>query len=91
MDSVSQYVDQKIGYGSSRKPITMEAGMGIFKIYTQSDPIGSLKNQFGIRATLNKLIFGSSGKSEIRKYVTMFGENGSGLGYEIERSFTQCS
>lgn len=91
LDSVSQYVDQKIGYGSQRNPVTMEAGMGIFKISTHSDPIESLKNQFGIRATLNKLIFGSPGKTEIRKYVNMFGEKGSGLGYEIERSFTHSS
>ncbi|VUD69009.1 hypothetical protein TDB9533_04372 [Thalassocella blandensis] len=89
LDSVSQYVDKKIGFGSSNNPVTMEAGIGIFKIAMQANPIEYLKNQFGIRATLNKLIFGGSGKSEIRKFVTMFGERGSKLGYEIERSFTQ--
>ena len=88
LDSVSQYVDKKIGSGSSNNPVTMAAGMGIFKIAAKGSPIEDLKNQFGIRATLNKLIFGSSGKSEIRKYVNMFGEKGSELGYEIERSFT---
>lgn len=91
LESVSQYVDKKVGYGSANNPVTMEAGMGIFKISTQGNPIENIKNQFGVRATLNKLIFGSSGKSEIRKYVKMFGEKGSDVGYEIERSFTQSS
>lgn len=89
LDSVSQYVDNKIGYGSTSKPVTMEVGMGIFKIAIQCDPVESFKNQFGIRATLNKLIFGGSGKDAIRKYISMFGEKGSGIGYEIEKSFTQ--
>lgn len=91
LDSVSDYIDKKIGLGSKDKPLTMEAGMGIFKIATQSNPIESLKNQFGIRATINKLIFGGGGKPEIRKYIHMFGEKGTSIGYEIERSFMQNS
>lgn len=87
LDSVSEYVDKKIGYGSSNNPVSMEAGMGIFKISTQGNPIENIKNQFGIRATLNKLIFSGSGKSEIQKLLKMFGENGTEIGYEIERHF----
>ena len=30
LDSVSQYVDKKIGYRAASTPVTMEAGMGIF-------------------------------------------------------------
>lgn len=89
LDSVSQYVDKKIGYGSASAPVTMEAGMGIFKIAMQGNPLENIKNQFGVRATLNKLIFGSPGRTEIKKYVRMFDEQGSEIGYDIERSFTQ--
>lgn len=88
LDSVSEYIDQRIGYGVTNKPVSMHAGMGIFKIATQGNPLENLKNQFGIRATLNKLVFSSSGKSDLRKYVNMFGEKGTAIGYEIERSFT---
>jgi hypothetical protein len=91
LDSVSQYNDKKIGFGSTNNPVTMEAGMGIFKIATQSNPLESLKNQFGIRATINKLIFGSSGKAEIKKYIGMFGEQKTSIGYEIEHYFTRES
>jgi hypothetical protein len=89
LDSVSQYIDKKIGLGAKSAPVTMEAGMGVFKIATHGNPLENIKNQFGIRATLNKLIFGSSGRSEIRKYITMFGERGSEVGFEIERAFTR--
>lgn len=89
LDSVSQYVTNKIGVGSPNSPVTMEAGIGIFKISIKGNPIESLKNQFGIRATLNKLIFGSNGKPEIVKYTRMFGERGTPIGYELERQFTR--
>ncbi len=89
LDSVSQYIDKKIGYGAESKPVTMEAGMGIFKIATQGNPLESIKNQFGVRAMLNKLVLGGAGRAELKKYVSMFGEKGSEIGYEIERSFTQ--
>lgn len=89
LDSVNQYIDKKIGFGSKNKSVTMEAGMGIFKIATQGNPLENLKNQFGVRATLNKLVFGGAGTVELKKYVSMFGERGSEIGYEVERSFTQ--
>lgn len=89
LDSVRQYVTSKLGMGSSDKPVTMEVGMGILKISTKGNPIESLKNQFGIRATLNKLIFGSNGRPEIAKYINMFGERGTTIGYELERQFTK--
>lgn len=89
LDSVNYYIDKKIGSGVKDKPVTMEAGMGIFKIATQGNPLENLKNQFGVRATLNKLVFGGAGSTELKKYVSMFGERGSEIGYEIERSFTE--
>ncbi|MBC8386392.1 MAG: hypothetical protein H8E09_00965 [Gammaproteobacteria bacterium] len=89
LDSVSKYIDKKIGYGTVSNPVIMEAGMGIFKIATQGDPLENIKNQFGVRATLNKLVFGGAGRAEIKKYVSMFGEQGSEVGYEIEHSFTR--
>lgn len=89
LDSVSEYIDKKIGYGSSNNPVSLEAGIGIFKIAVQGNPIESIKNQFGIRARLNKLILNGTGKAEIQKFVKMFGESGTETAYEIERSFSK--
>ena len=89
LDSVSEYIDKKIGYGSSNNPVSLEAGIGIFKIAVHGNPIESIKNQFGIRARLNKLILNGTGKAEIQKFVKMFGESGTETAYEIERSFSK--
>lgn len=89
LDSVSDYIDRKIGYGSNNNPVSMEVSVGIFKMTFQGNPIETIKNQFGIRATLNKLILNGSGKAEIRKFVKMFGESGTKTAYEIERSFSE--
>lgn len=87
LNSVSEYIDKRMGYVSANNPMSMEAGIGIFKIAGQGNPIESIKNQFGIRATLNKLIFSGSGRAELRKLVKMFGENGTQIGYQIEHHF----
>lgn len=89
LDSVSRHVNNKVGLGSADKPISMEAGLGIFKFSTQFDIKNSIQNKFGIRATLNKLIFGSNGKQEIKKFIKMFGQQGSPIAYEIEQHFTK--
>ncbi|EKO3393138.1 hypothetical protein KW461_02250 [Vibrio fluvialis] len=89
LDSVSEYVNSKIGLGSANKPVTMEAGVGIFKMVTQANPVNTLKNQFGVRATLNRLIFGSNGKQEIKKFTSMFEQRGTAVGYDIEQHFTK--
>lgn len=67
--------------------VTMEAGYVIFKIVLQGNPIEQIKNQVGGRANLNKLIFGSNGKSELAKHVQMFGEQDTLVGYELQHHF----
>ncbi len=89
LDSISNYINSKIGLGVHDKPITMEAGLGIFKIGKKTDFLNSIKNQFGVRATLNKLIFGTNGKGEIKKFTQMFGEHKSTVGYVVEQHFTK--
>lgn len=89
LDSISDYIDKKIGLGEKSNPVTMEAGVGIFKFVTQFNPIETMQNQFGVRATLNRLIFGGTGQAAIRKYIRMFDEQGTAVGYEIESAFTQ--
>jgi len=91
LDSVSKYIDKKLGVEVNENPVTMEAGVGIFKISNQSNPLESLKNQFGIRATLNKLVFGGAGSVELRKFVKMFEADKSKVGYQIEHFFTRNS
>lgn len=88
LDSVNEYVNKSLGLGSSSQPVTMEAGFGFFKLAIRANPVEAIKNKFGIRATINNLIFGSNGKSEIAKYAQMFDERGTSIGYALEHHFT---
>ncbi|MXR37457.1 hypothetical protein [Craterilacuibacter sinensis] len=89
LDSVAEYVSNKIGLADEKSTSSLEVGIGIFKLsFGIGNQINHLKNQFGVRATLNRLIFGSSGKKELEKYVNMFDEKGSGIGYEVQRHFS---
>ena len=87
LDSVADHVSSRIGSGVSSRPIAMEANLSIFKMIFSGNPINSIKNQFGVRATLNKLIFGRNGRQEMAKYIQMFGETGSAVGYELQQHF----
>jgi hypothetical protein len=71
---------------NSSSPLTMEAGIGIFKIAMQ-DYADNIKNQFGIRSTLNNLSFGDSARQSIKKYLAMFDERDSEIVEEIEGAF----
>lgn len=82
-DSISQALERKIGMGKSLS--TMEAGIGIFKMAMQDEH--PLKNQFGIRSTLNKLVFDDSARQPLQKYLAMFDEKGSSIATEIEEAF----
>ena len=57
LDSVAEYVSAKLGLTDGKSTSSLEAGIGIFKLSLgMGKPINYLKNQFGVRATLNKLI-----------------------------------
>lgn len=89
LDLVAEHVSTKLGLTDSKSSSSLEAGIGIFKLSLgMGNPINYLKNQFGVRATLNKLIFGSSGKKELEKYVDMFDAKGTGIGYDIQHYFS---
>jgi len=89
LDSIIQALDNKISPGNN-SPLTMEAGIGIFKFAMPEDPIENIKNQFGIRSTLNKLSFGEAARQPLKKYLAMFDEVGSDVAGEVERTFV-CS
>lgn len=80
----------KLGLNYEESNSSLEVGIGVFKLSLGiGGPINFLKNQFGVRATLNRLIFGSSGKKELEKYVNMFDAKGTGIGYEIQHYFSE--
>lgn len=85
LDSITQALHNKFS-ADNNSPLTMEAGIGIFKIALQDDA-DNIKNQFGIRSTLNKQTFGNAARQPIKKYLAMFDERDSDVVAEIEEAF----
>lgn len=86
LDSVGAYIDNKFGVKSG-DTLTMSAGVSVFKIDLKGDPMNLVKNQFGIRSTINKLILNEVGRKSLSKYTNMFGEKGTDIGYSLEQYF----
>lgn len=57
LDSISEYVNSKIGMGSIQKPVTMEAGVGIFKMVTQANPVNTLKKSIWYKSNFEQFDF----------------------------------
>ena len=90
LDSVSEYINTKLGMKTKASPISMKINMGVFKLSVDLGEVTNYaRNQFGVRAMLNKLIFGPSGKQELRKFVKMFDADKTSVGNEVEHYFSQ--
>ena len=82
LHSISKYVDSKIGITSPDAP-TFTAGIGVLKMAVKGDPINAIRNQFGVRAMVNKLILSKSGIADLKKYLGFFGEKKSTVGIKV--------
>lgn len=87
LSSISKYVDSKMGSVDSNAP-TFSAGIGILKMSIKGDPINALKNQFGVRAMVNKLILGKSGAADLKKYLGFFDHRSSAVGMKVLEHFS---
>lgn len=88
--SVSRYVDSKMGSNDSDAP-SFTVGIDMLKIAIKGDPINRLRNQFGVRASINKLIFSGSRNSDLQKLLALFGERTSAVGLKVTDHFLQCT
>lgn len=69
--------DTTLQIGTSWLKTTLKAG----------DPINSVRNQFGARAMLNRLILAPAGRDVLRKLARFCGEEHSARGLEFQRAF----
>ena len=82
LNSISKYVDSKIGIADPNAP-TFTAGIGVLKIAIKGNPINALRNQFGVRAMVNRLILGKSGIADLKKYLGFFDQKKSAVGMKV--------
>ena len=85
LEDVSANIDRILGDNVGET--TLSVGIGFLKVSTKIDPLRSLRNQFGLRSILNRMILGSSGRSALSKYCRLFGESGTGMEFRLREHF----
>lgn len=88
LSSISQYVDSAMGKVSP-DAVTFTAGIDILKVAIKGSPLNALQNQFGVRAMINKLILGTSGDAELKKFLKFFGHHNTSVGMRVLKHFSR--
>ena len=85
--SISTYIDsKKTGQPDPNAP-TFTAGISALKIGLRANPIETLRNQFGVRATANRLILSGSGLQELHRLLQFFGHRNSAVSVRLVEHF----
>lgn len=84
--SISTHVDSVAGRMDSNAP-TFTTGLGVLKVAFKGQPLNTLKNQFGVRATVNRLILAGSGSEELRKLLGFFDHRNSAVAVRVVEHF----
>jgi hypothetical protein len=87
LQSVSRNVDAL----TSSSPVgdtTVQIGFGFLKLTGKiGAPLNAVKNRFGVRAQLNRLILMPAGRAALKRLIKHFGEDRSKLGRAVEKGF----
>lgn len=86
--SISSYVDARSGRSDSDDS-TFTVGIDAFKTALKGRPINYLKNQFGVRSMINKLITTRSGSAELDKLLDFYQHRGSDIGLKVLEHFAR--
>lgn len=84
--AISMHADSLVGRVDPNAP-TFTAGLSALKVAFKGRPIEALRNRFGVRATMNRLILAGSGLAELRKLLGFFGHRDSGMALRLIQYF----
>lgn len=90
LDSVSRYADQVIS-GNSTGRVDMSVSLGVLKFSVKVDPVNATRNKFGVRSTINSLIFDKPGKQAIKKLLKLLGDEKTAAGYKVYQHFVSTA
>ncbi len=83
LKGISQHLDS---YSALSPPgdTAVQFSIGWLKVGTKGgDPVNAIRNQFGMRAEVNRLVLAPGGRNALRKLMKMLGEQHSKLGREL--------
>jgi len=84
--SISTYIDSRIGLADPNAP-TFTIGVGVLKVAFKARPIEFIKNQFGVRANVNRLVLSDSGSDELNRLLGFFDHRHSSLAVKVIEHF----
>ena len=91
LESVARHVDSYI----TLTPVgdtTLQFGLGWLKVATKAgSPGNALKNMFGVRAELNRLILAPAGRKSLKKFLRMLGEENTSRGLAFQKAMLHRS
>lgn len=89
--SVARSLESRFSTGMSGDT-TLQLGFSWLKVATKiGSPISWAQNLFGIRAQLNRMILGPTGRNSIKSLLKLFGEENSQRGQLVEKELLRSS
>lgn len=86
LKSVGQFVAAATG-SSWADRATLKAGLTAVDLSLEARPLNHLLNRFGVRSTINRLIFQPTGREHLTKLLKFFGHESSKTGYALRQHF----
>jgi hypothetical protein len=68
---------------------TFSTGISFLKIAIKGQPLNEIKNQYGVRSMINKLVFCRSRNSDLKKFLSFFDEANTATGLKIIDHFSE--
>ncbi|MEO7398336.1 MAG: hypothetical protein ABIW84_07220 [Ilumatobacteraceae bacterium] len=86
LKSVGQYVAAEAG-SSWADRATLSAGISAVDLSVEAKPLNHALNKFGVRSTINRLIFQPNGREQLKKLLQLFNHGNSATGAAVLHHF----
>lgn len=90
LKSVDQYVTAETGTSWADRA-TLKAGLSAVELSLGVKPLNQLLNRFGVRSTINRLIFQPNGREQLTKLLRLFDHENSRTGVAVARHFMESN
>lgn len=84
--SASAFVEARLGQREASGP-TFTIGLGLMQFSLQGSPLEGLLNRIGVRAQINRLMFGQTSSQDLAKLLQIFGQRTRSTGLKIAEHF----
>lgn len=88
LKSVGQYVAAEVGTSWADRA-SLSTGLSAVDLSVEIKPLNLVLNKFGVRSTINRLIFQPNGREQLVKLLKLFDHESSRTGVAVSRHFME--